>query len=118
MHTTLHSQPVISRDNRFPYRVRLERPNADTTLPELATGRTVIAFLALSEGGDAIDNTEVTLSEIPSSRRWNYAGELDGEVVNTVLDGLPSVLWVCYRIEDEELDVWAVVKIAKRRRAA
>lgn len=118
MQTVLDSQPVISYGNRFPYRVRLERPNALTTLPELAAGETVAAFLALTEGGTEINNTRKTLAEIPTSKRWNYALDFPGTDVKTVLDADPAELWVCYQIASENLEAWAKVKILPRRRAA
>jgi hypothetical protein len=117
MQTVLDSQPVISYGNRFPYRVRLERPNALTTLPELATGEIVTAFLALTEGGTAIDNTTKTLNEIPASVQWNYAIDFPGTDVKTVLDTNPAELWVCYQIASQNLEAWAKVKIIPRRRA-
>lgn len=118
MQTVLDSQPVISYGNRFPYRVRLERPNARTTLPELAAGETVTAFLSLAEGGAAIDNTTKTLTEIPTSAQWNYALDFPGADVKTVLDTNPAGLWVCYQIASQNLEAWAKVKIMPRRRAA
>ena len=116
METILEGTPVLSRDNRFLYCITLQRRDEDDELVP-ADGRTVIAFLAVAEGGTAITNTQKTLTE-KSGALGTYADEVDGDDVNDVLDLGRSGYWACYRIEGETLDIWVPVTVQKRRRAA
>ena len=116
METILEGTPVLSRDNRFPYTITLQRRDTADELVA-ADGLTVIAFLAESEGGTAITNTQKTLTE-KSGALGTYANELEGGYVNTVIDIGRSGYWICYRIVSETLDIWVPVTVQKRRRAA
>lgn len=116
MDTEIREQPVLSRDNRFPYCLELTRINDDDEVVA-ADGLTVTAFLATTRGGAAIANTQKSLTE-RSGADGTYAAELEGEYVNDVLDlGLPGY-WACYAIAGQVLSIWVPVAVEKYRTAA
>jgi hypothetical protein len=118
MDTEIREQPVLSRNNVFPFRLDLTRRNATTNRVEGASGLTVTGFIAATKGGAAITTpvTTVTLTEYASDD-GAYAAELDGDVANDLLDLALDQYWACYRITGETMDIWAKIRVEEFRTA-
>jgi hypothetical protein len=83
------------------------------------TGRTVSAFLSLTEGGAAISGTTVTLTEDTTTATTArvYRGEIDATVVDTVIALGGSYFYLCIT-DPDDFKLWEKVPVVRYRRAA
>jgi hypothetical protein len=106
---------ALSLGNDLPVSVTLTTKHGATL-----TGRTVTAYLALTEGGLAVTDpvTTVTLTEVtttPATARV-YRGTIDAAVVDAVIALAPSAAWLAISVAGDLL-VWERVPVVRHRRA-
>jgi hypothetical protein len=91
------SAAPIYLDNDYRLEVAITRTNTSTGLREPATGLTLTARLALTDGGPAINGAlTATLTEA-SGKPGTYFGRLDGDVLRAqdTAGALPSrAVWI------------------------